>query len=90
MKSEGLSLLIEKEADSRVNIQRNQGLFSQKRSKMVENIAELPEEYDLNAKWDACIDLSLRRFVYSSFAGGIAGILLFRECFFVFLGFTCF
>ncbi|KAG6390250.1 hypothetical protein SASPL_147982 [Salvia splendens] len=44
---------------------------------MVENKAEIPEKYDLNAKWDACVDLSVRRFVYSSFAGGFAGLLLF-------------
>ncbi|GAB2217524.1 hypothetical protein Droror1_Dr00000721 [Drosera rotundifolia] len=36
-------------------------------------------EYDLNAKWDACIDLSLRRVVYSSLAGSFAGLLLFRS-----------
>ncbi|KAG6435259.1 hypothetical protein SASPL_100129 [Salvia splendens] len=48
---------------------------------MVENKAEIPEKYDLNAKWDACLDLSVRRFVYSSFTGGFAGLLLFRECF---------
>ncbi|XP_047977330.1 MICOS complex subunit MIC10-like [Salvia hispanica] len=46
---------------------------------MVENKAEIPEKYDLNAKWDACLDLSLRRFVYSSFGGGFAGLLLFRS-----------
>ncbi|XP_042033656.1 uncharacterized protein LOC121780198 isoform X2 [Salvia splendens] len=46
---------------------------------MVENKAEIPEKYDLNAKWDACVDLSVRRFVYSSFAGGFAGLLLFRS-----------
>ncbi|KAL9274241.1 MICOS complex subunit MIC10-like protein [Drosera capensis] len=36
-------------------------------------------EYDLSAKWDACIDLSLRRVVYSSLAGSFAGLLLFRS-----------
>ncbi|KAH6834033.1 MICOS complex subunit [Perilla frutescens var. hirtella] len=46
---------------------------------MVENKAELPEKYDLNAKWDACVDLGVRRFVYSSFAGGFAGLLFFRS-----------
>ncbi|KAL6512133.1 Mitochondrial inner membrane organizing system component [Orobanche gracilis] len=44
-----------------------------------ENKAEIPAKYDVNAKWDACLDLGLRRFVYSSFAGGFAGILLFRS-----------
>ncbi|KAL6525268.1 Mitochondrial inner membrane organizing system component [Orobanche minor] len=43
-----------------------------------ENRAEIPK-YDVNAKWDACLDLGLRRFVYSSFAGGFAGLLLFRS-----------
>ncbi|XP_058080867.1 MICOS complex subunit MIC10-like [Magnolia sinica] len=38
-----------------------------------------PPPYDLNAKWDACIDLSLRRFVYSSFSGAVAGLLFFRS-----------
>lgn len=51
-------------------------------SKMGEDYkAQVPAEYDLNAKWDAYIDLGLRRFVYSSFAGGFAGLLLFREYF---------
>ncbi|GAB2291164.1 Mitochondrial inner membrane organizing system component, variant 2 [Dionaea muscipula] len=36
-------------------------------------------EYDFNAKWDACLDLSLRRVVYSSLAGSFAGLLLFRS-----------
>lgn len=39
----------------------------------------IPKEYDLNAKWDACVDLSLRRFVYSSLAGAFSGLLLFRS-----------
>ncbi|KAL3641452.1 Mitochondrial inner membrane organizing system component [Castilleja foliolosa] len=34
---------------------------------------------DLNAKWDAFLDLGLRRFVYSSLAGGFAGLVLFRS-----------
>ncbi|KAK9134715.1 hypothetical protein Syun_014045 [Stephania yunnanensis] len=38
-----------------------------------------PPEYDLNAKWDACLDLSLRRFAYSSLAGAFGGLLLFRS-----------
>ncbi|KAK6129617.1 hypothetical protein DH2020_036627 [Rehmannia glutinosa] len=44
-----------------------------------ENKAEIPAKYDLNAKWDACLDLGVRRFVYASFAGGFAGLLLFRS-----------
>ncbi|RWR82987.1 MICOS complex subunit Mic10 [Cinnamomum micranthum f. kanehirae] len=35
--------------------------------------------YDLNAKWDACIDLTLRRFAYSSLAGAFGGLLFFRS-----------
>eukprot|EP00268_Persea_americana_P014338 TRINITY_DN16345_c0_g1_i3.p1 TRINITY_DN16345_c0_g1~~TRINITY_DN16345_c0_g1_i3.p1 ORF type:complete len:108 (+),score=22.56 TRINITY_DN16345_c0_g1_i3:104-427(+) len=38
-----------------------------------------PPPYDLNEKWDACIDLSLRRFVYSSLAGALGGLLFFRS-----------
>ncbi|XP_011096176.1 MICOS complex subunit Mic10 isoform X1 [Sesamum indicum] len=41
--------------------------------------AEIPGKYDLNEKWDACLDLGVRRFVYSSFAGAFAGLLLFRS-----------
>ncbi|XP_039027731.1 uncharacterized protein LOC120161579 [Hibiscus syriacus] len=36
-------------------------------------------KYDMDAKWDACIDLSLRRFVYSSLAGAFAGLIFFRS-----------
>ncbi|XP_077212259.1 MICOS complex subunit, putative (DUF543) [Tasmannia lanceolata] len=45
---------------------------------MAEN-KQIPPQYDLNAKWDAFLDLSLRRFVYSSLAGGFGGLLLFRS-----------
>nr|GMD75743.1 MICOS complex subunit Mic10-like [Ipomoea batatas] len=38
-----------------------------------------PPVYDLNAKWDACLDLTLRRGVYYSFAGAFGGLLLFRS-----------
>ncbi|KZV57102.1 hypothetical protein F511_05976 [Dorcoceras hygrometricum] len=41
--------------------------------------AEIPAEYDLSAKWDACIDLGVRRCVYSSLAGAFTGLLLFRS-----------
>lgn len=34
--------------------------------------------HDLNAKWDACLDLGLRRFVYSTLAGAGAAFLFFR------------
>ncbi|TKY49953.1 hypothetical protein E2542_SST27404 [Spatholobus suberectus] len=39
----------------------------------------IPEQYDLDAKWDACLDLTVRRFVYSSFAGAFGGLLFFRS-----------
>ncbi|PIN11415.1 hypothetical protein CDL12_15984 [Handroanthus impetiginosus] len=44
-----------------------------------DNKADIPSKYDLNAKWDACLDLGVRRFVYSSVAGAFAGLLLFRS-----------
>lgn len=42
-----------------------------------------PPPYELNEKWDACIDLSLRRFVYSSLAGALGGLLFFSEILFL-------
>ncbi|KAL0801625.1 hypothetical protein Bca101_056801 [Brassica carinata] len=33
----------------------------------------VPPEYNVNAKWDACLDLTTRRFVYSSLGGAFAG-----------------
>ncbi|AEE30252.1 MICOS complex subunit Mic10-like protein (DUF543) [Arabidopsis thaliana] len=36
-------------------------------------------ESDVNAKWDACLDLTARRFVYSSLGGAFAGLLFFRS-----------
>lgn len=38
-----------------------------------------PPVYDLNAKWDACLDLTLRRGVYYSFIGAFGGLLFFSE-----------
>ncbi|XAR55645.1 hypothetical protein NMG60_11035779 [Bertholletia excelsa] len=40
---------------------------------------QIPPQFDLNAKWDACLDLGVRRFVYSSLAGAFGGLLLFRS-----------
>ncbi|XP_077250273.1 MICOS complex subunit MIC10-like isoform X2 [Tasmannia lanceolata] len=37
-----------------------------------------PPQYDLSAKWDSCLDLSVRRFMYSSLAGAFGGLLLFK------------
>ncbi|KAI3807067.1 hypothetical protein L1987_22988 [Smallanthus sonchifolius] len=45
---------------------------------MAEN-KEIQPQFDLNAKWDACLDLGVRRFVYSSAAGAFAGLLFFRS-----------
>ncbi|AQK61721.1 hypothetical protein Zm00014a_034399 [Zea mays] len=39
----------------------------------------IPPRYNLDAKWDACLDLSIRRVAYSSLAGALAGLLLFRS-----------
>ncbi|KAG5224622.1 MICOS complex [Salix suchowensis] len=39
----------------------------------------MAEKTDVNANWDACLDLSVRRFVYSSLAGAFGGLLLFRS-----------
>lgn len=46
---------------------------------MGDNKELTPSKYDMNAKWDACIDLTLRRFVYSSLAGAFGGLLFFRS-----------
>ncbi|GKD34257.1 MICOS complex subunit MIC10-like protein, partial [Tanacetum coccineum] len=46
---------------------------------MSEENKVLKPEYDLNAKWDACLDLSVRRFVYASAAGAFTGLLFFRQ-----------
>lgn len=43
-----------------------------------------PPQYNLDAKWDACLDLGVRRFAYFSLIGGFAGLLLFREFLFFF------
>ncbi|MFS7951399.1 putative MICOS complex subunit Mic10 protein [Helianthus anomalus] len=40
-----------------------------------------PPQYDLNAKWDACLDLGVRRFFYSSATGAFAGLLFFHALF---------
>ncbi|KAK6937987.1 MICOS complex subunit Mic10 [Dillenia turbinata] len=39
----------------------------------------VPAKFDMNAKWDACLDLAVRRFAYSSLAGGFAGLIFFRS-----------
>ncbi|CAL9187461.1 MICOS complex subunit MIC10-like [Musa acuminata AAA Group] len=38
-----------------------------------------PPPYDLNAKWDACLDLTARRLAYSSLAGAFTALLFFRS-----------
>nr|GEW53714.1 MICOS complex subunit MIC10-like [Tanacetum cinerariifolium] len=42
-------------------------------------MAETTEIHNLNAKWDAFLDLGVRRFVYSSATGALAGLILFRS-----------
>ncbi|KAI5008243.1 hypothetical protein ZWY2020_009291 [Hordeum vulgare] len=37
----------------------------------------IPSRYDLHAKWDACLDLSIHRVAYSSLAGAFGGLILF-------------
>ncbi|KAF8109929.1 hypothetical protein N665_0089s0048 [Sinapis alba] len=36
-------------------------------------------ESDVTAEWDACLDLTARRVVYSSLGGAFAGLLFFRS-----------
>lgn len=38
-----------------------------------------PKELYLDSKWDTCVDLTLRRFVYSSLAAAAGGLLLLRK-----------
>ena len=40
---------------------------------------ERPQEFYINEKWDACIDLALRRVVYGTLGGGAAALILFSE-----------
>ncbi|KAG4392997.1 hypothetical protein GLYMA_04G256400v4 [Glycine max] len=46
---------------------------------MAEKKEMIPKQYDIDAKWDACIDLTVRRFVYSASAGAFGGLLFFRS-----------
>ncbi|KAH0874860.1 hypothetical protein HID58_072222 [Brassica napus] len=46
---------------------------------MEERKENVPPEQDVNAKWDACIDHTTRRFVYSSLGGAFAGLLFFSS-----------
>ncbi|KAG8077055.1 hypothetical protein GUJ93_ZPchr0006g40907 [Zizania palustris] len=41
--------------------------------------SRIPPWYDLDTKWDAYLDLSVRRVAYSSLAGAFAGLLLLRK-----------
>nr|GMD63797.1 MICOS complex subunit Mic10-like [Ipomoea batatas]GMD72727.1 MICOS complex subunit Mic10-like [Ipomoea batatas] len=38
-----------------------------------------PPAYDFDAKWDACLDLALRRGVYFSFIGVLGGLICLRS-----------
>ncbi|KAF8091910.1 hypothetical protein N665_0432s0013 [Sinapis alba] len=46
---------------------------------MAEKKERMSQEYDVNAKWDTCLDLTTRRLVYSSLGGAFAGLLFFRS-----------
>ncbi|XWS24764.1 hypothetical protein CRYUN_Cryun27aG0011700 [Craigia yunnanensis] len=46
---------------------------------MAENKEFVQANYDVNAKWDACLDLTVRRFLYSSLAGAFGGLLFLRS-----------
>ncbi|KHN20540.1 hypothetical protein glysoja_033228 [Glycine soja] len=46
---------------------------------MAEKKEMIPQQFDIDAKWDACIDLTVRRFVYSASAGAFGGLLFFRS-----------
>lgn len=50
-------------------------------NKMAEKKDTVPPDYDVSAKWDACLDLTVRRFVYSSLGGAFAGLLFFSSVF---------
>lgn len=52
---------------------------------MADNREILAPQYDVNAKWDACIDLTVRRFVYSTLGGAVGGLLLFSQFFLLLL-----
>ncbi|KAJ8458369.1 hypothetical protein OPV22_031295 [Ensete ventricosum] len=39
----------------------------------------IPPRYDLNAKWDACVDITMRRLTYSSLAGAFTALLFFSS-----------
>ncbi|CAN0928173.1 hypothetical protein LINGRAHAP2_LOCUS36311, partial [Linum grandiflorum] len=43
------------------------------------NSSSMAESVDVNAKWDACIDLTVRRTVYSTLASSFGGLLFFRS-----------
>uniref|UniRef100_A0A2N9IT70 MICOS complex subunit MIC10 n=1 Tax=Fagus sylvatica TaxID=28930 RepID=A0A2N9IT70_FAGSY len=46
---------------------------------MAEKKEIVPPKFDVNAKWDTCLDLTVRRFVYSSLGGAFSGLLFFRS-----------
>lgn len=45
-----------------------------------ESTSNRPSQYYIDEKWDAAIDHTLRRVVYGTLAGGLAAVILFREC----------
>ncbi|XP_028785478.1 uncharacterized protein LOC114741390 [Neltuma alba] len=46
---------------------------------MADHTEAIHPPHDLNAKWDACLDLSIRRSLHSSLVGALGGLLFFRS-----------
>lgn len=60
------------------SIRSSNRLIGEELSMSEEKREIIPPKYDIDAKWDECVDLTVRRFVYSSLAGAFGGLLLFR------------
>ena len=58
--------------------QETGGCADQGGEKMAEPQTNLPKELHIDAKWDRFIDLTVRRTVYGTLAGGVAAVLLAR------------
>ena len=54
------------------------GMLEVERATSPSAMATRPPELSMDAKWEAAIDLTLRRLVYGSLAGGAVGLMLFR------------
>jgi inner membrane organizing system protein 1 len=61
------------------DVSRSQsGMLEVERATSPSAMATRPPELSMDAKWEAAIDLTLRRLVYGSLAGGAVGLMLFR------------